>query len=247
MKPVICSALALAMLFLAPVASRAQTAATGGGDHLEWTVQPYLLLPYMDGDITVRNQTVAVNSNPGDIFSALQFGAMLYVEVRKGSWGGMIDGLYMNLEQGAKQSAAKANAKQGAVEASGFHRFSPVLDVLLGARVNVLNSGIDLPSPGISVSATKTWVDPIVGVRLHLPLGESRWSAGVRGDIGGFGIGSSFAYQIYPVVGYRASKLISLHAAYRLLNMDYDTGSGNDYFRYDMSTFGPEFGLAFHF
>jgi len=236
-----------AALGCAPVALAAQAPAEGDADRLEWIVAPYLLIPNMSGDVTVRNQTIGVDAGPGDIFDRLQFGAMLYVQVRKGAWGGAVDGLYMNLEQDAKQVNATAGAKQGMVDMSAFRRLTPAIDVLLGARVNIMENSLDLPTPGVSVSTSKTWVDPIIGVLLHLPLGESKWTAGMRADIGGFGIGSSFAYQLYPQLGFRASRLISLHAAYRFMNMDYDTGSGNDYFRYDMSTFGPELGLAFHF
>jgi hypothetical protein len=230
-----------------PVALAAQASDEAGADRVEWTVAPYFLVPTMSGDLTVGNQTVGVDASPGDIFDKLQFGAMLYVQVRKGVWGGAVDGLYMNLEQDAKQVNASAGAKQGMVDMSAFRRLTPAIDVLLGARVNILESSLNLPTPGVSVSETKTWVDPIVGVLLHLPPSESKWSLGMRADIGGFGIGSSFAYQLYPQLGFRASRLISIHAAYRYMNMDYDTGSGSDYFRYDMSTFGPELGLAFHF
>jgi len=236
-----------ALLGTVPAALAAQSPDDGDTDRLEWVVAPYFLAPSMSGDLAVGNQSVGVDAGPGDIFDKLQFGAMLYLQVRKGAWGGAVDGLYMNLEQDAEQSNATAGAKQGMVEMIAFRRLTPAIDVLLGARVNILESSLDLPTPGLSVSETKTWVDPIVGAMLRLPLGESRWTAAMRADIGGFGIGSSFAYQLYPQLGFRASRLISIHAAYRYMNMDYDTGSGNDYFRYDMSTFGPELGIAFHF
>jgi hypothetical protein len=29
--------------------------------------------------------------------------------------------------------------------------------------------------------------------------------------------------------------------------MDFESGSGTDFFRYDMTTFGPEIGVSFHF
>jgi hypothetical protein len=66
-------------------------------------------------------------------------------------------------------------------------------------------------------------------------------------DIGGFSVGSKLAWQIYPVAGVRVSKLLSIHLAYRWLDMEYETGSGSDAFVYDVRTFGPEIGLAFHF
>jgi hypothetical protein len=240
---------ALASAPAAPAALTAQSAAGAGpeADRLEWTVAPYLLVPTMSGDITVRNQTIGVDADPGDIFDKLQFGAMLYIQVRKGDWGGAVDGIYMNLEQHGAKTNATAGAKQGAVEVSVFRRLTPALDALVGARVNILESSLDLPTLGVSVSDTKTWVDPLIGVLLHLPTGQSRWMAAMRADIGGFGVGSTLAYQLYPTIGYQVSHLISLHAAYRYLNMDYETGSGSDHFHYDMSIFGPELGLAFHF
>lgn len=237
----------LLALNLQPVSLAAQEEPEDGGERLEWIVAPYFLIPTMSGEIGVGNQTVSVEAGPGDIFDKLQFGAMLYVQVRKGPWGGAVDGLYMNLEQDAEQANVSAGAKQGMVDLSVFRRLAPAIDVLVGARVNILENSLELPTPGVSVSGSKTWVDPIVGVLLHLPLGEGRWNLGMRADIGGFGLGSTLAYQLYPQVGYRASRLISIHAAYRYFDMDYDTGSGSDYFRYDMSTFGPEVGLAFHF
>ena len=66
-------------------------------------------------------------------------------------------------------------------------------------------------------------------------------------DIGGFSVGSTLAYQIYPMAGVRVSRLLSIHVAYRYLYMDYQTGSGREAFVYDMSIYGPEIGLAFHF
>jgi len=247
MTRVIPVALTAVLLILAPPIGHAQATASPDADRLEWIIAPYFLIPNMSGDVTVRNQTIGVDASPGDILDRLQFGAMLYVQVRKGAWGGAVDGSYMNLEQDAKQVNTTAGAKQGMVDMSAFRRLTPAIDVLLGARVNILENSLDLPTPGVSVSDTKTWVDPIVGVLLHLPLGESRWTVAMRADIGGFGVGSTFAYQLYPQLGFRVSHLFSIHAAYRFMNMDYDTGAGNDYFRYDMSTFGPELGLAFHF
>ena len=47
-----------------------------------YIVEPYLLGPNMSGTSGVRGLTSEVNVDPGDIFSALDFGAMLYLEMR---------------------------------------------------------------------------------------------------------------------------------------------------------------------
>jgi hypothetical protein len=230
-----------------PQSLPAQAASGQEAGRLEVIVAPYFMAPYMNGSVTVANRSVTVSADPGDIFDKLQFGAMLVVEARKGPWGGTLDGLYMNLEQTAEQVGAAAQGKQGALDVTAFRRLLPTVDVLVGARVNVLDAGLTLPAPDVSVSDTKTWVDPLVGVRLWAPTGGGRWRVGIRADIGGFGVGSNLAYQLYPMVGFRAARLVSIHLAYRLLDMKYETGSGADAFVYDMSTFGPVLGLALHF
>ena len=240
-----CMTLAAA-LAQSPLALAAQATA-GEAGQLEVIVAPYFLAPYMNGTLGINGLTATVSADPGDIFDKLQFGAMLVVEVRKGAWGGTVDGLYMNLEQDAEREnvAATASGKQGAVDVSVFRTLLPTVDVLLGARVNVLEGGLVIPATATDVSQSQTWVDPIVGVRLWAPTGAGRWRLGIRADVGGFGIGSDLAYQIYPIVGFRASSLLSFHAAYRILDMKYESGDAD--FVYDMTTFGPQLGLALHF
>ena len=83
-------------------------------------------------------------------------------------------------------------------------------------------------------------------LRFTAPL-ESNWKLGIRGDVGGFGMGSDITWQVFPFVGYRFSKLFEISGGYRALGMDYKTGSGTDAFLYDMVIFGPQLGLVFHF
>ena len=53
---------------------------TDDADRWDFIVAPYLLLPHMDGDVTIRGNPVDVDAGPGDIFERLDFGAMLYFE-----------------------------------------------------------------------------------------------------------------------------------------------------------------------
>jgi hypothetical protein len=46
---------------------------------------------------------------------------------------------------------------------------------------------------------------------------------------------------------WRASERTSLLAAYRYIQMDYDTGKNASFFEYDMSMSGPALGVAFTF
>jgi hypothetical protein len=67
----------------------------------------------------------------------------------------------------------------------------------------------------------------------------------VYSEIGGFGAGSEFTYQIFPSVGFRLADRVSLEFGYRWLDIDYSKGEGNERFAYDMLTQGPVGGFAF--
>lgn len=226
---------------------------TGDANRWEFIVAPYLLLPHMDGSLTVRGNPIDVDVGPGDIFKRLDFGAMLYLEATNRDWAFTLDLLYMNLGETGQLPVsgrvAEADMKQLGLEVTGMRRIASWAEVGVGGRLNVIKGGLFVEEgqvlPGIDVSQTKTWLDPLIAARFVAPL--NRWRLEVSGDIGGFGIGSDLAWQIYPLVGYRFSKLFELSAAYRWLGMDYETGSGTDMFRYDMVTFGPEIGFVFHF
>ena len=60
----------------------------------------YLMFPYMDGETGIGESLILpVDANPGDIFSKLQMGAMLYVEAKTDRWAISSDLVYMNLKQ----------------------------------------------------------------------------------------------------------------------------------------------------
>ena len=230
-----------------PMNSHAQQPGDADGPgRWRFVVAPYLLFPYMDGTVTVRAFDISVDANPGDIFDRLQFGAMLYLEANNGTWGVSLDGIYMNLEQGAERVPLEAGMKQGAVELTGYRRVAEWAELLLGGRLNVLSASLIGEGGIIDREDDKVWFDPFLGARLRVP-GTRKWHLAIRGDVGGFGVGSDFAWQVYPVVGYRFSRLFELAVAYRWIDMDYKTGSGEDAFRYNMTIFGPEVGLLFHF
>jgi hypothetical protein len=69
----------------------------------------------------------------------------------------------------------------------------------------------------------------------------------VTGDIGGFGVGSDFAWDAFGVIGYRFSLFgqenSGVIAGYRALSQDYTDGSGRDKFQWDVTLHGPILGL----
>ncbi len=82
-------------------------------------------------------------------------------------------------------------------------------------------------------SADEDWVDPIVGLRGQWNIND-KWFLAGRGDIGGFSVGSDFAWSVQATVGYNFTSHVSAELGYRYLHTDYTNGD----FSYDVATAG---------
>lgn len=220
-------------------------------------VEPYLMFPNMNGTTGVGTQSdVSVNENPGDIFSNLQIGAMLYAEASRGRWAVTSDLTYMKLGSDISSSdgsvTGNADEKQLAWELAILRRFLPWLEAGVGAQLNSIKTTIDLTEitdagpEAFNGDLTKTWVDPSIIVRVKFPLSQ-RWFIQGRGNIGGFDAGSRLYWQAQAYVGYHISKVFQVSVGYRAIGVDYNKGSGDNRFLYDITTFGPvaRFGINF--
>jgi hypothetical protein len=212
----------------------------------EWrvVVAPYLLGASMNGTAAIRGREVEVDVSASDIFSNLQFGAMGLVVARRGSWGLGADAIWMALGTTVRNTNVDFN--QGAFAFYGLRRLGGAADVTFGLRVNTLQGKLDFKALGVQVSEDKTWVDPIVGLILRSPE-DRRVLLRVYSEIGGFGAGSDFEWQIFPTVGIKLTKSASLEFGYRWLDLDYSAGDGDERFSYDVLTQGPIGGVAFRF
>ena len=244
------------LLTVTASSSLAQSPGSGGKGPDEWqfTLAPYLMVPWMNGETAVRGKEVEVDVGPSQIFSNLQFGVMGYFEARKSKWGVGVDAVYMALGATVDRvpllgdrATADVDFNQGAYTFMGLRQLNSKVDFLAGARWNVLQGRIGLKGPlQTTVEETKQWVDPIVGLKLRQSLG-GRWSFTMEGDIGGFGAGSKFAWQLFPTLGVDVGKRATLKVGYRVLSMDYENGSGATLFKYDVVTQAFVLGAAFHF
>jgi hypothetical protein len=222
-------------------------------------LEPYLLAPSMSGTVGVGqlpNTFVCVPA--GKLFSYFQIGGMLYAEVHNNQFAYTSDLFYASLGQDASGKngvlSGKATVKQFWWELEGLYKVQPWLEFGVGARINSVNNGLNInvagPSGTINKNLTKgaTWVDPLIVTRLKGVI-NNKWLLQLRADMGGFGIGSQFAWQLQPDVYYRASKLFEVGLGYRIISMNYRTGTqGTDsWFLFDMEEYGPQLRLGFNF
>lgn len=215
----------------------------------KWTFDAslYGLAAGMDGTVGIGPLNAGVDFGFDRILDNLEFGMMGKMRLGYDRWALATDVIYMGLQ--ATKNNVTAEMDQWMVEPAISYRVSKYFEPLAGVRYN--NLGMEIRGPGIlpasrSVQSTQDWWDPIVGANLGLPFGKG-FSVNVRGDIGGFGVGSDFTWQAFPYFDWQFAKWGSLQAGYRWLDMDYESGSGSSRFRYDMLTQGPQLGFTFHF
>jgi hypothetical protein len=242
--------LALTVIAASPAAAQAPAA-----DSWTITIAPYFMGAGMNGTAAVKGQEIVVDTSFSDILNNLQFGAMGLVVARKGHWGVGGDAIWMAL--GANSTvpgpfaavSASVDVSQGAFAFYGLRRLSPAADLFFGARVNTLTSNLRINGPSAvhSADGSKTWLDPIVGLQVRTPENGKRWHAQVYTEIGGFGAGSTFTWQIFPTFGVDLTKRASLEFGYRWLDINYETGETTTLFTYDVLTQGPVLGFAFRF
>jgi len=223
----------------------------------QWSfeVKPYLLLPYMNGNTAIKGIPVSVDANPGDIFDQLKFGGMLFLEAGTDKWAVNLDLLYMDLEADGTTPLQSRQAEIGVTQlglaVSGLYNLGSGIEFGLGGRYNNISTDITIAPgeyilPGTDFSMSESWFDPLLIARLNKEFAPD-WRFGLWVDAGGFGVGSDFAWQIHPDIGYSFSELFELAFSWRWIGMDYDTGSGTERFAYDMIISGPAFLLSFNF
>lgn len=232
----------------------------------EFTIIPYLWAAGIDGDVTVKGIKTSTDLSFSDIFENLDFGGMARFEATKGRWGLFFDPTYMKLSADGKFGPRRGidvdvDIEMALVELGAFYRVferplasesnrSVLLDVLGGGRYTHLKLGIDIDDPfgllSADVDKSKDWIDPIIGGRIQVGLTE-KLDLRIRADIGGFGIGSDFTWNLMATLGYSISERTTLWFGYRILDVDYDDGSGPNLFEYDINMSGPLAGLAITF
>jgi len=99
-------------------------------------------------------------------------------------------------------------------------------------------------------SGSVDWVDPLVGARIRYAVAPGHHLF-LRGDIGGFGVGSDFSWQAVGGYGFDFGVWNGVTFAgvigYRALQVDYTQGEGRRRYEFDMLQHGPVLGLSMRF
>jgi len=223
----------------------------------EFRIEPYAWLTGLNGNISRGPLTLAIDQGFSDIVDDLNMAAALQMEARNGCWGIMFDGFYADIGTSAETMSplygeGKVGLKQILVELDLAYRLHETprsfIDLFAGVRYNSLRLDLSAatndPSlaPAISETVDRGWADPLIGVRGQWNISD-RWFIAGRGDIGGFGIESDFAWNVQATVGYQFTDTFSTELGYRYFDTDYRDGD----FEYDIAEHGLFIGFNFTF
>ena len=240
----------LALAVLDPAPSRAALAAEEPGWKFE--LAPYYWAASLSGSLALDGEEVGVEGGGDGGFGAPALTGFLgHFEARHGPWSFALAPMFINASdmQGGQPPNTDANLTIRAQVHELFvaRDFATGWQWMLGARYQDLETDMDLSVGGVPTSShegSKSWTDPIVGLRYQAQLGED-WRVRARADIGGFGVGSDFVWNASAIADYRFTELFGMFLGYRALSFDFETDGGR--VSYDLSMFGPIIGLSFTF
>lgn len=219
-------------------------AAEIGGWNL--SAAPYLWLPSIEGSVGAGGLVSEIDLDQGDLLDLIDFAGSVHLRAQKDKWEIFLDVMYIQMGDEFTIGAdfVSTDVKQAIGESGIGYRVadwsigerSLSLTLLGGGRLSYVENKITITGAmPASARSSAAWVDPFIGGRLELRLAE-KWAFWVRGDAGGFGIGSASDLSWNLVTGfqYEHSTRVSFLAGYRVLDYDYDAR-----FLFDVQMHGP--------
>jgi opacity protein-like surface antigen len=222
----------------------------------EYSVSPYLWAPSIKTTVDNPLGESKTDTSFSGLFDALNAGAMLAAEARKGKWGIIGDLLYLNLESFGDTpfdtgfDGTRTTVKGGQITGYVAYRLHEdervTFDLLGGARYWSLDTDVRFNAgllPEENVGGTESWFDPVVGAQAQFKINE-KWDATVRADYGSFGGGGAKQdWQAIGIVGYRLNDKWSLEGGYRYWELEKQVGELD----VDLKLSGPIFGATYRF
>jgi len=235
----------------------------GETERWRFRITPYLWVPGVEGTLGIGDVQTDIDQSVGDVFQTvlddLKFAAMVDFEARKDKFIVMANVDYLNLGGSYSQAPITVNYdidllivgmnlgwRFADLPVNADSRFS--VDGLVGFRYSYLDMSLSAfdSSAGASaaVESNQWWIDPVIGARLQLRLGD-RWRFAVRGDVGGVGgsHSSDLTWQTVLMAGYQFNDVFLLGVGWRWLSYDYDATD----FVFDVTMSGPFIAFSFEF
>lgn len=234
---------------------------------------PYVWATAVNGDITVDGLTAPMNIDLSDLWQMItdgevRGGFMGHLGFGRDNWTIFINGDIVSMNPSAEVRRATIDTGLtmtllelgGAVDLFNASESDPVnsplrLQMLGGVRYYAVDAAaiVSLPNinPLVQIENGANWVDLFVGSQALAQVSPNT-SVFVRGDVGGFGIGSSSTHAWNLVSGISTCGICGskLFLGYRVFDLDQSLSGGAGAprgFGVDQVVHGPVAGLTFQF
>jgi hypothetical protein len=216
------------------------------------TVFVYGMGAALDGTAQIGVVKVPVDLNASDVLDALEFGAMAAYRADNGTWSFTGDATFMGLAGWDRTERGRVKGEvdvdQLTLMGTVGRRWTDHLEFLFGLAYVDLSAHLKVSGELVNLKASRgaDWIDPTIGLQYNWPFAEN-WRFNLRGDVGGFGVGSDFMYHLLASARWQASDTMGVFFGYRLISFDYEEGSGRNYQHYDLTEQGPLVGVSISF
>jgi hypothetical protein len=220
----------------------------------QFTLSPFFWATGLNGSTSIGPVDQEVDVSFGDILDSLTLAAMVDLRLDYNRWGIQSNVIWVDMssEETSEGINVKVEPTMWIVDADIHYQVAPAWELLAGIRYFDIDIDLGLKPAGAQQTmwqnGNKSWIDPIVGAGFSAPLSESWWFK-ARGDIGGFGAGSEFAWQLRGGFDWRfgSAKRHSLFLGWRHLAWDYKDDDGKATFEMETYMTGPIAGASFRF
>ena len=195
-----------------------------------------------------------------DTSTSLEFFFMGRFAAMKGPWTLVAEGYYASLDETVDWKIREEDTT-GSLDAAILRAYAawqersplgqgPGAAVLavgpyVGARAYIIDVHAN-PASGPSVDGSKSWIDPIVGVRADVTFRNGA-SIDLVADVGGVVTGSDPSWSFDAEISWPLGRHWAVVAGWTVLDIDYRVGSGDRDFTMNIGLSGPHVGVTYRF
>jgi hypothetical protein len=141
------------------------------------------------------------------------------------------------VENFIQQKEAALRARIDALHLMGEARRAAVQRAVNAAKARIANQLAVRLNKSLSQTLSKDdfWFDPYVGLRTRYNFNKTYYT-GVRGEIGGFGVGADLMWEVEAMVGINLTRSIFTEIGYRALGGNFEENN----FRFETVMHGPQ-------
>lgn len=218
-----------------------------------YAFSPYLWFAGIDGGITAGGETYPVDISFSDVLDDLDFAMMFRFEGWKNKWGYYLETFFIDTTSRFTTNGTlllKVDIDMWIIDIGTGYRvyefttengLPGTFDILAGIRYYDSSTDLFAIEAG-SFSSGTDWTDFVIGGRFSCPISE-KWTFRMRGDLA-FG-GSELTWNAIINFAYQWKEKWSLLVGYRILDIDYEDGSGSGRKAFDTRMDGPALALTY--